>query len=119
MKEVKKTEGNYITYTTTESSIIFGNEDLMLNLKNRERDDAVLIDICEDSDGCLVIGTFTGFRYVAQIEIPARKYTEVEVPAKEAPAPMEGEGPVTERIPVPFNIDECTIYLFGGVRNEQ
>ena len=32
MKEVKMSEGKCIDYTTTASSIIFGDEDLMLNL---------------------------------------------------------------------------------------
>jgi len=48
----------------------------MLNLAKYEQDDDVHIDICADKNGNL--STATAFRYVAQIEIPARQYREVE-----------------------------------------
>ena len=79
MNEVIKTPGKHIVYDTTSKSIIFGeDEDLSINLKNREQDEKTLIDICSDSDGFLVVGTAAGLRYVAQVEIPARQYTEEE-----------------------------------------
>lgn len=37
-----------------------------------------MIDICEDYTGGLVMGADAGDKYVAQIIIPAREYTEVE-----------------------------------------
>ena len=118
MKEVKMSEGKCIDYTTTASSIIFGDEDLMLNLKNREMDSTVMIDICEDSNGFLVVGTATGYRYVAQVEIPPREYTEVITPAKENQPDTEADGNTVDRVPVSFNMDKCSIYLFGGVTND-
>lgn len=58
MNEVIKTPGKHIVYDTTSKSIIFGeDEDLSINLKNREQDETTLIDICSDSDGFLVVGT--------------------------------------------------------------
>ena len=119
MNEVIKTPGKHIVYDTTSKSIIFGeDEDLSINLKNREQDEKTLIDICSDSDGFLVVGTAAGLRYVAQVEIPARQYTgeEQENPNydPEAEAGTEGASQtITVREPVPFDIDNCTIYLWG------
>lgn len=119
MNEVIKTPGKHIVYDTTSKSIIFGeDEDLSINLKNREQDETTLIDICSDSDGFLVVGTAAGLRYVAQVEIPARQYTEEE---QENPNydPEAEEGTearsktIVVREPVPFDIDNCTIYLWG------
>lgn len=119
MKEVIKTPGEHIAYDTTSKSIIFGeDEDLSINLKNREQDEKTLIDICSDSDGFLVVGTAAGLRYVAQVEIPARQYTEEEQvnPAYDPDAEEEMEmvsKTIIVREPVPFDIDNCTIYLWG------
>lgn len=119
MNEVIKTPGKHIVYDTTSKSIIFGeDEDLSINLKNREQDEKTLIDICSDSDGFLVVGTAAGLRYVAQVEIPARQYTgeEQENPNydPEAEAGTEAASQtITVREPVPFDIDNCTIYLWG------
>lgn len=119
MNEVIKTPGKHIVYDTTSKSIIFGeDEDLSINLKNREQDETTLIDICSDSDGFLVVGTAAGLRYVAQVEIPARQYTEEEQenpnydPEAEAGTEAASQT-ITVREPVPFDIDNCTIYLWG------
>lgn len=119
MNEVIKTPGKHIVYDTTSKSIIFGeDEDLSINLKNREQDETTLIDICSDSDGFLVVGTAAGLRYVAQVEIPARQYTEEEQENPNYdPEAEEGTGArnktIVVREPVPFDIDNCTIYLWG------
>lgn len=119
MNEVIKTPGKHIVYDTTSKSIIFGeDEDLSINLKNREQDEKTLIDICSDSDGFLVVGTAAGLRYVAQVEIPARQYTEEEQenpnydPEAEEGAEARNKT-IVVREPVPFDIDNCTIYLWG------
>lgn len=118
MKEVIKTSGKHIAYETTSKSIIFGDEDLSINLKNREQDETTLIDVCADSDGFLVVGTAAGLRYVAQVEIPARQYTEEEQENPNYnPEAEEGMGASSKTIvvrePVAFDIDNCTIYLWG------
>ena len=119
MNEVIKTPGKHIVYDTTSKSIIFGeDEDLSINLKNREQDEKTLIDICSDSDGFLVVGTAAGLRYVAQVEIPARQYTEEEQenPNYDPEAETGTEAAsqtITVRVPVAFDIDNCTIYLWG------
>ena len=118
MNAVIMSAGNHIPYETTSKSIIFGDEDLSINLKNREQDEKTLIDICSDNDGFLVVGTAAGLRYVAQVEIPARQYTEQQQanpnydPEAEAGAETASQT-ITVREPVPFDIDNCTIYLWG------
>ena len=107
MKEIIVTPGKHIEYETTKKTITFGDEDLTINLKNREMDETITIDICSDKQGFLVIGAETGYRYVAQVEIPAREYTE------ESGQPDDDGNTTVERVPVPFDIDKCTIYLWG------
>jgi hypothetical protein len=118
MNEVIKTPGKHIAYETTAKSIIFGDDDLSINLKNREADEVVTIDVCKDRNGNLTMGTAAGLTYVAQVEIPARQYTEEEQenPAYDAEAEEGTEAAretIVVRTPVGFNIDNCTIYLWG------
>lgn len=117
MKEVIMTEGTHIEYTTTKKSITFGDDDLMLNLKNRERDEDVMIDVCADRDGYLVLGASAANRYVAQVLIPAREYVEEEIDNPDYdPEQPAGEGnpeKITTRTAVPFDSKNCTIYLYA------
>ncbi len=118
MIEVIKTPGKHVDYETTSKSVIFGDDDLSINLKNRERDEKVLIDICTDSVGSLTMGTAAGLKYAAQIEIPAREYVErtQENPGYDPEAENENafvEKTIIVREPVPFDINKCTIYLWG------
>jgi len=112
MKEIIVTPGPHIAYETTAKSIIFGDEDLSINLKNREMDDPVLVEVFSDRNGMLTMGTTDGQRYVAQVEIPARQYIEEEVEAEGMDA-EGGKQTTTKRTPVPFDIDNCTISLWG------
>lgn len=106
MKEVIKTPGTHIEYETSAKLITFGDEDLTINLKNREMDETVTIDICSNKHGFLVVGAETGSRYVAQIEIPAREYIEESIRSDDSEAAVHNTA-------VPFDIDKCTIYLWG------
>ncbi|KAB0577218.1 hypothetical protein EI53_01242 [Fusobacterium naviforme] len=113
MNVIHMTPGEYIAYETTKKSIVFGDEDLSINLKNREQDEKVTIDVCFDRDGNLTMGTAAGLHYVAQVEIPPRQYKEVE---QENPDYEEGgEAPATITVlePVAFDIDNCTLYLWS------
>ena len=94
-------ENNHIAYETSGDKITLGDDELTLNLSRYEQDDPKHIDICFDATGCLVVGTATGRKYVAEIDIPARRYTE-EVVDEE-----------TTRTPVPFDIDLCTLTLWA------
>ena len=75
MKVIEVNEGPKVSYEVDKTRVTF-NDELMLNLAKYEQDDDVHIDICADKNGNL--STATAFRYVAQIEIPARQYREVE-----------------------------------------
>ena len=73
-------------------------------------------DIMVDSEGYLVMGR--GRYYVAQVEIPAKEYVETEPPAPVAEEGEETTGgmnnmPSIERIPLPLNTDDVTLYLFA------
>ncbi|MCD7891619.1 MAG: hypothetical protein LUG26_07740 [Ruminococcus sp.] len=111
MNVIYKTEGSkYVDYETTAKSITFGDDDLSINLKNRQRDEAVTVDVCSDRNGYLVIGTAQGYRYVAQVEIPATEYEETVTEG------TDDEGNVTletQRTAKDLNIDDCTLYLFA------
>jgi hypothetical protein len=116
MQIVKMPEGaeNVISYEITKNTISFNDDELALNLQKRERDGAVHIDICTDRSGALVMGAENGFKYVAQIDIPAREYTEAEVEAEEGTEEAEGmeTRAKTVREPVPFSMDRCTLTLW-------
>jgi len=104
---VEKNVGPKIEYdiqdTATKKKITF-DDDLTINLAKREEDWAVHIDICFDEDGCLVIGTAAGRAYVAEIDIPARRYQEEADP----------EDPEkTILVPLPLDLDLVTLSLWA------
>ena len=105
---VEKNEGPKIDYeiqnTATKKKITF-DDDLTINLIKREQDWAVHIDVCYDEDDELVLGTAAGRRFVAEIDIPARRYNEI-------PDPEDPEGG-TIREPIPLDLDLCTLSLWA------
>ena len=108
---VEKNEGPKIDYeiqnTATKKKITF-DDDLTINLIKREEDYPVHIDICFDADGDLVLGTAAGRRYVAEIDIPARRYNEIPNPD---PDPDDPDGTILE--PIPLDLDLCTLSLWS------
>ncbi len=99
-------EGKKIPYVLMGNMIFFNNE-MLFNLEKYERDHAISIDVCEDENFMLVNGL--GRRYVAQVQIPAREYTEkIE---DEENTEDEQENP--ELVPVPFDMDKVTLNLWG------
>ena len=89
-----------------------------LDLARYQQDDPETRDIMVDSEGYLTTGR--GLYYAAQVEIPARKYTETVTPAQETDAQAEGgentEGMSREtvtRTPEPLDTDDVTLYLFA------
>lgn len=100
------TEGKKIPYVLMGNMIFFNNE-MLFNLEKYERDYEISIDVCEDENFMLVNGL--GRRYVAQVQIPAREYTEkIE---DEENTEDEQENP--ELVPVPFDMDKVTLNLWG------
>lgn len=96
---IEKNVGPKIPYEVVGTKIIF-DDDLMLNLKKREDDEPVHIDICYNTAHQLITGTQDARAYVAEIDIPAREYIE---PAGEDESPE----------PVPFDIDKVTLTLWA------
>ena len=106
---VEKNEGPKIDYdiqdTSTKKKITF-DDDLTINLVKREEDYPVHIDVCFDHDGDLVLGTAAGRRYVAEIDIPARRY-DIQ------PDPEDPEGQAVIKTPIPLDLDLCTLSLWA------
>lgn len=78
-----KNEGTKIAWEQSKTKIIFGDDDLAIRCDTRQRDIPVTVDVCMDDQNNLTIGTGTGRYYVAQVEIPAQKFVEVEDPAED------------------------------------
>lgn len=103
---IEKNEGPKIPYEVTGKTICF-NDELMLNLAKQERDWPVHKDICYDKDGNLNTSTAGSEYYVAQIDIPAAEYEEVEVEA------AEGDEPQTETRKKPLDMNKVTLTLWS------
>lgn len=69
---------NFIPFEVMGKNIDFNDGELMFNVSKKERDYEVIVDICRDYTGGLVMGATGGERYVAQLIIPEREYEEVE-----------------------------------------
>lgn len=106
---IEKNEGTKIGYEVTGTKICFADE-LMINLAKIQKDDAVHKDICFDSEGDLVIGTESGKYYVAEIDVPAIEYEEVEVEEAEEGSEMGGN---TTLVPKPLDMEKVTLTLWS------
>jgi hypothetical protein len=121
---IEKNSGEKIPYTESGNKLAL-NDELMFNLERYERDDANHLDVCRDKYGNLVSGVIPGIAeaYVAQIDIPAREYTEtVEEPesgGEDGGESGENGGmehtPNIKREPVPFSMDNVTLTLWALV----
>ncbi len=101
---VEKNEGTKIDYEVKKAKITF-DDDLTINLQKRQEDWDVHIDVCYDGDGELVLGAAAGRSYVAEIDIPARTYTETES--------EEGLEEPTTLTPDPLDMDKVTLTLWA------
>lgn len=111
MNVIEVNEGTKIAYVVDGNKITFADE-LMLNLEKLERDFDVSIDICIDKYGMITTGL--GVKYAAQIEIPARQYTEV---SESNPDYDEDDEASQEFIivqeAVAFSMDNVTLKLYA------
>ena len=103
---VEKTEGPKIQHELMGNLLVLNNE-LYLNLSMYERDFPVSIDISHNDFGMLVMGLSRA--YVAQIDIPAREYKEVETEEVDE----ETEEFKTELKALPFDVSKVTLTLWG------
>lgn len=83
IKVVEKNPGEKIAYEQSDTKIFFGDDELMVNAAKYQKDWPVQVDICADENRNLVIGVGIGRYYVAQVDIPATEYKEIEVEAEE------------------------------------
>ena len=111
MKIIEKNEGKKINYNLTGTKLDFADGALTLDLARYQQDDPVTRDIMVDSEGYLT---------AAQVEIPARKYTETVTPAQETDAQAEGSEntesmsrETVTRTPEPLDTEDVTLYLFA------
>lgn len=82
---VEKNEGTKIPYTQNGTVVSFADGRLSLDCALYQKDWDVHLDVCENADGNLVMGTESGQKYIAQLDIPAREYLYPE-PTETAPA---------------------------------
>ena len=101
IQTVEKNEGTKIAVEQRGKKIAFGDDDLVIRCDNRQRDIPVVVDVCADDNNNLVIGVGIGRYYVAQVEIPAIQYTEVE---------EEGE---IHTEPVPLDMGDVVVVLWS------
>ena len=78
MQIIEKNAGTKIVCEENGTMVFLGDYELMINASKYQRDWPVHIDVCSNRDNQLVVGTGEGLYYVAQIDIPAAKYTELE-----------------------------------------
>lgn len=111
MNVVEVNTGAKIPYTVSKNKITFDDE-LMLNVQKLERDFDVCIDICIDKYGMVTTGL--GVKYAAQIEIPARQYTEETIANPDYnPEDETSQETITKREPVPFSMTNVTLKLYA------
>jgi hypothetical protein len=101
----EKTPGVKIPYELMGDLLILDKQ-LYLNLPVYQRDFPVSLDISRNEYGMIVMGLSRS--YVAQIDIPAREYDEVET------GKTDDEGnPIKEMVARPFSLETVTLTLWG------
>lgn len=126
---IEKNEGEKIPYTQNGTVVSFAGGRLSLDCALYQKDWGVHLDVCENADGNLVMGTESGQKYIAQLDIPAREYLYPE-PAEAAPvipadlagldgeeteaAAAEPEHTETEPpVPLPLDMEKVTLSLWA------
>ncbi len=132
---IEKNEGEKIPYTQNGTVISFADGRLSLDCALYQKDWGVHLDVCENTDGNLVMGTESGQKYIAQLDIPAREYLYPEpaeaapvIPADPAdpadPAGLDGEETETAAVesehteteppvPLPLDMEKVTLSLWA------
>ena len=121
---IEKNAGQKIDFEQSGTRLIFGDDEIMLNAAKYQKDWDVEVDVCRDKSGNLTIGTGSGLRYVAQVEIPAATYTETEIEAEEpaedpaAEGVSEGDDGMNQKTTVqrdknPLDMGDVTVILWS------
>lgn len=101
---VEKNEGNKVAHSIRSTKLTIDNE-LTLDLAKYERDFDVHLDICQNQYGMLTMGTSR--KYVAQIDIPARRYLYEDDGLDDTGAPKQ------KKIEVALDPDTVTLTLWA------
>lgn len=104
MTEIRLGDGPTVQYELMGNTLSFNDGELMINLAKREKDFPHQIDICEDEYGDLCMGLAR--KYVAQVDIPARRYEYI------ANGQGEDGEPIMEKVALPFDPQLVTITLW-------
>lgn len=119
VKKIPENAAHVIPYEVRKNTLSLNDDEIAVNLAKKERDDAVHLDFCFDYLGGLVSGVGDDTqKYVAQVDIPARKYTETEEdnpdydPNEEGTEGTENRRTITKRTPVPFSMDNVVLTLW-------
>lgn len=118
---IEKNAGEKIGFEQSDTRLIFGDDELMLNAAKYQKDWDVEVDVCRDKSGNLTIGTGSGLRYVAQVEIPAAAYTETVIEAEEPAEEPAAEGmdenndtkTTLQRDKNPLDMGDVTVILWS------
>ena len=129
MKVIELNEGRKIEYELRGTKLDFADGTLTMNLAKYQRDYPVTKTITGDAEGNLLIDGSESRFYVAEVEIPAIEYEDVEVEGEaenatateavddvaEETAPAEDAAPKThtERKAKPLNTDNVTLRLWS------
>lgn len=106
MKILHKNEGKYVDYSLSGNILSFRGGELSLDLAALQRDYPVSICISEDRAGNLTLGA--SWRYVAELELPARR----SVVEKTGVADDFGF-PVLRRVYLPFSTEDAMLTLWA------
>ena len=106
MNLAERNKGPKVAYSIEGTKVSFGGM-LTLDLEQYEQEDARTLYICADRGGCMLIGVYPDLAYVAEIAIPARRYKARQK------AVYQGNMPVVERDPAPFDMAACTLTLWA------
>ena len=116
---VEKNPGPKIEWRQNGTRLVFGDDDLTVRCDTRQRDWPVHEDICMDDNGNLKIGL--GKYYIAQIDIPAKTYTDPEPTPDPEPdengetEPASESGGEREALPLDMADVVLTLWNIGNL----
>ena len=120
MNVIELNEGRKVEHELRGTKLDFADGTLTMNLAKYQRDYPVTKTITGDAEGNLLIDGSESRFYVAEVEIPAIEYEDVEVEGdaektEEETTPAEDTAPKThiERKAKPLNTDDVTLRLWS------
>lgn len=118
MNVIELNEGRKVEYELRGTKLDFADGTLTMNLAKYQRDYPVTKTITGDAEGNLLIDGSDSRFYVAEVEIPAIEYEDVEVEgeaeaAEDTTAEDTAHKTHIERKAKPLNTDDVTLRLWS------